>query len=78
MSLRNGKNNTEGVDLTLDGGLKKKVLKEGTGLPVGDAKVKAIVHYTGRLTDGTEFDSSRRRGPFKFNLGERYLLFIYL
>jgi len=34
------------------------------------ACARATVHYTGRLTDGTEFDSSVGRGePFKFSLG---------
>lgn len=72
MSLRTGKSSSEGVDLVIDGGLKKKVLKEGIGLPIGDAKVNVTVNYTGRLTDGFEFDSSKRLNkPFKFNLGQR-------
>lgn len=28
------------------------------------------IHYTGRLSDGTVFDSSRERDPLEFTLGE--------
>ncbi|MHC4618106.1 MAG: FKBP-type peptidyl-prolyl cis-trans isomerase [Planctomycetota bacterium] len=55
----------EGVKV-LPSGLQYKVLKEGTGkTPTADDKVKT--HYRGRLIDGTEFDSSYKRGkPAEF------------
>jgi FKBP-type peptidyl-prolyl cis-trans isomerase len=50
----------EGVK-TLEGGLQYKVLKEGTGKsPKATDTVE--VNYRGTLIDGTEFDSSYKRG----------------
>lgn len=50
----------EGV-VTLDSGLQYKVLASGSGAsPNADSKVE--VHYRGTLIDGTEFDSSYKRG----------------
>jgi FKBP-type peptidyl-prolyl cis-trans isomerase len=46
---------------TTSSGLKYAVLKEGKGEAVGTHQ-EAVVHYTGWLTDGTKFDSSRDRG----------------
>jgi FKBP-type peptidyl-prolyl cis-trans isomerase FkpA/FKBP-type peptidyl-prolyl cis-trans isomerase FklB len=62
----NGKK--EGV-MTTDSGLQYKVLTEGTGAqPTADDTV--TVHYSGKLLDGTEFDSSYSRGePISFPLG---------
>lgn len=47
--------------LTTPSGLQYEVIKEGTGAqPTAADQVK--VHYTGRLIDGTVFDSSVERG----------------
>ena len=48
----------------------KKVLVEGTGDATPQPGDSVSVHYTGRLLDGTVFDSSVDRGKlFVFDLG---------
>jgi peptidylprolyl isomerase len=55
--------------VTLPDGLKYVDQVVGTG-PLAKAGQTVIVHYTGRLTNGTKFDSSRDRNePFSFTLG---------
>jgi FKBP-type peptidyl-prolyl cis-trans isomerase FklB len=49
----------EGVK-SLPDGLQYKIIKEGTG-PVPQPTDKVKIHYTGKLTDGKEFDSSVKR-----------------
>ena len=51
-------------------GLKYQEVEPGQG-PLASAGRTAIVHYTGWLTDGQKFDSSRDRGrPFEFKVGQ--------
>ena len=50
-------------------GLDIKVTKEGSGA-VAENGMTVAVHYTGKVTDGTVFDSSIPRGePIEFQLG---------
>lgn len=50
-------------------GLQYQDVAAGSGAEARDGQV-AVVHYTGWLTDGTKFDSSRDRGePFSFPIG---------
>lgn len=58
----------EGV-VSLDSGMQYKVITEGKGdKPKASDRVK--VHYRGTLIDGTEFDSSYKRGqPAQFAVG---------
>ena len=57
----------EGVKTTASG-LQYKITKEGTGKSP-KATDTVVVHYAGKLLDGTEFDSSIKRGePATFPL----------
>jgi len=55
--------------VALEPGLSRHVLARGAGAaPKAGDEVHA--HYTGKLADGTVFDSSRKRGkPFVFRVG---------
>lgn len=60
--------------MTTASGLQYVDLVAGTGREahVGET---AIVHYTGKLTDGTQFDSSKdRKEPFSFRLGAGHVI----
>ena len=55
---------------TTPSGLQYAIDQPGTG-PKPQARQTVTVHYTGWLTDGTKFDSSRDRGePFSFAIGQ--------
>ncbi|XP_022192065.2 FK506-binding protein 59-like isoform X2 [Nilaparvata lugens] len=54
-----------------DGGVLKEIIKEGVGEYTPQSGCNVKVHYVGSLTDGTRFDSSRKRDePFSFVLGK--------
>lgn len=55
--------------VTTPSGLQYEDLRVGSGA-TASAGQDVVVHYTGWLTDGRKFDSSRDRGdPFTFGLG---------
>jgi FKBP-type peptidyl-prolyl cis-trans isomerase FkpA len=59
---------------TTSTGLAIEDLTVGTG-DLASAGQKVTVHYTGWLTDGTKFDSSKdRNDPFVFGLGKRQVI----
>ena len=58
-----------GQQVTTPSGLKYTDVVVGTGAEAKTGQT-AVVHYTGWLTDGKKFDSSKDRGqPFSFPLG---------
>jgi FKBP-type peptidyl-prolyl cis-trans isomerase FkpA len=60
--------------VTAASGLQYVDLNVGSGREA-HAGETAIVHYTGKLTDGTKFDSSKDRNePFSFRLGAGHVI----
>lgn len=60
----NQNNNQKNMDLKIE------TTQEGTGDKVTKSGDTISVHYTGKLEDGTKFDSSVDRGtPFEFTIG---------
>lgn len=53
---------------TTASGLQYLDVAAGSGAEAAAGKAVSV-HYTGALTDGQVFDTSRNRGPFTFNLG---------
>jgi FKBP-type peptidyl-prolyl cis-trans isomerase FklB len=64
------KNKAEKDVVTLPSGLQYKIVKAGEGKKPGDTDTVEC-HYKGTLINGTEFDSSYRRGaPATFQVGQ--------
>ena len=60
--------------ITTESGLQIEEISVGEG-ETASAGQFVSVHYTGWLTDGTKFDSSKdRKEPFEFPLGERNVI----
>ena len=60
-----------GLPYTTESGLSYKIIEEGKGNISPDELSTVTVHYTGRLEDGTVFDSSVDRGdPATFGLNQ--------
>ena len=63
------------TETTTDSGLKLEDLVEGEGAEATGPGQTLFVHYTGRLEDGTKFDSSLDRDePLSFPLGVGYVI----
>ena len=61
-------------EVTTDSGLVYEDLAQGEG-PAAEAGRLVTVHYTGWLTNGTKFDSSKdRNDPFVFPLGAGHVI----
>lgn len=62
-------NNMNQNTITTSSGLQYSIVKAGTGA-IAKSGDTVSVQYTGTLTDGKKFDSSRDRGvPFSFTIG---------
>jgi FKBP-type peptidyl-prolyl cis-trans isomerase FkpA len=60
--------------VTTASGLQYQDMVIGTGTEATPGST-ASVHYTGWLTDGTQFDSSRGKGqPISFQIGTQYII----
>ena len=60
--------------ITTETGLQIEEIKVGDGETAASGQFVSV-HYTGWLTDGSKFDSSKdRNDPFQFPLGQRHVI----
>ena len=62
----------EYINITEDGGVKKKILKEGTGAQATEGS-EVQVNYIGRNKDNKIFDQTKGE-PFKFKIGSHQVI----
>ncbi|TMS09344.1 FK506-binding protein 1 [Larimichthys crocea] len=56
-------------------GVTVETIRPGDGKTFPQKGSKVTVHYVGTLTNGAQFDSSRKRGkPFEFNIGQSQVI----
>ena len=60
------------INITEDGGVKKKILKEGNGEAAKEG-VEVHVNYVGRNSDNKIFDQTKGQ-PFTFKIGEHKVI----
>jgi FKBP-type peptidyl-prolyl cis-trans isomerase len=58
---------------TTPSGLKYETVQKGTGAEARNG-LRVKVHYTGKLTDGKQFDSSIGKAPYEFVLGAKKVI----
>ena len=66
----------EYINITEDGGVKKKIIKEGTGEQAKEGS-EVHVNYIGRNKDNKIFDQTKDK-PFTFKIGVNLKLVILL
>lgn len=73
ITATDGGGGKSGEIITTKSGLKyiDEKIGEGRTAKAGDT---VLVHYTGTLKNGTQFDSSRGKAPFSFDLGKRKVI----
>ena len=62
---------TKDITPDLDGGILKTLIKAGESFQLPGNGVRVRIHYTGRLSDGSIFETTtnRARIPFEFDIG---------
>jgi FKBP-type peptidyl-prolyl cis-trans isomerase len=58
------------IEITKDRGVLKYIIKEGEGIDLNQKDTIFTVHYTGKLKDGTIFETTKNQAPLDFEIGK--------